>query len=697
VRGVNGDRWQGYEEFARLANQEATRKSALRGLMKLRAAAEPVPLDQVEPATSIVKRFTTGAMSLGALSREAHETLAIAMNRLGAKSNTGEGGEDAARYKPDENGDLRRSAIKQIASGRFGVSVHYLVNADQLQIKMAQGAKPGEGGQLPGHKVDGYIARLRNSTPGVGLISPPPHHDIYSIEDLKQLIYDLRCANPGASVSVKLVSEVGVGTVAAGCAKANADHVTISGGDGGTGASPQSSIHGAGVPWEIGLAETQQTLLLNDLRSRMTVVVDGQMKTGRDVIVAALLGADEFGFSTAPLIAMGCIMMRVCHLNTCPVGVATQDPELRKRFRGTPDHVVNYLMLVAEEARRIMASLGVRRFEDLIGRTDLLDMDAAIDHWKAQKVDLAMVLAQPEVPPGVPRRRTRGPEPVLDDALDWELLRRCAPALDQREPVRLGPVPVRNVNRTVGGILSGEIARRHGIHGLPEGTIDVSFSGSAGQSFGAWLAPGVSFSLRGETNDYAGKGLSGGVLAVRPPETVLFRPEENQIVGNTVLYGATGGRAFFRGLAGERFAVRNSGALTVVEGVGDHGCEYMTGGRVVVLGPTGRNFAAGMSGGIAYVLDKDRRFAGRCNTELVDLEPVEDPTDAEELRTLIAEHAQRTGSLVARNLLSQWDRGAVERFVKVMPRDYKRALAERAAADTEQPVEEIGEPTRASG
>ena len=645
-----GDSWRTYEEFAEMANDDATKKSALRGLMRLRLADEPLPLDQVEPATQIVKRFTTGAMSLGALSREAHETLAIAMNRLGAKSNTGEGGEDAARYTPDANGDLRRSAIKQVASGRFGVTVHYLVNADQIQIKMAQGAKPGEGGQLPGHKVDDYIAGLRNSTPGVGLISPPPHHDIYSIEDLKQLIYDLRCANPRATVSVKLVSEVGVGTVASGCVKANADHVTISGGDGGTGASPQSSIHGAGVPWEIGLAETQQTLLLNDLRSRVTVEVDGQLKTGRDVIVAALLGADEFGFSTAPLIAMGCIMMRVCHLNTCPVGVATQDPVLRARFTGTPDHVVNYLMHVAEEVRRHMAALGVRRVEDLIGRTELLDMDEAIDHWKAAKVDLSMVLASPEVPAGVPRHRTRGPEPVLDDALDWELTRRCATALDAREPVRLGPIPVRNVNRTVGGILSGEIARRHGSVGLPEGTIEIAFAGSAGQSFGAWLAPGVTFSLRGETNDYAGKGLSGGIISVRPPETVLFRPEENMIVGNTVLYGATAGRAFFRGLAGERFAVRNSGASAVVEGVGDHGCEYMTGGRVVVLGPTGRNFAAGMSGGIAYVYDKSRRFEGRCNTELVDLETIAEGDEAE-LRALIAEHAQRTGSLVARNLL----------------------------------------------
>jgi glutamate synthase domain-containing protein 2/glutamate synthase domain-containing protein 1/glutamate synthase domain-containing protein 3 len=677
VGGHNGDAHQTYEEFSRLANAEATRKAALRGLMKFKPSEKPVPLEEVEPATDIVRRFTTGAMSLGALSREAHETLAIAMNRLGAKSNTGEGGEDPSRYTPDANGDSRRSAIKQVASGRFGVTIHYLVNADQLQIKMAQGAKPGEGGQLPGHKVDDYIAKIRNSTSGVGLISPPPHHDIYSIEDLKQLIYDLRCANPRASVSVKLVSEVGVGTVAAGVAKANADHVTIAGHDGGTGASPQSSVHGAGVPWEIGIAETQQTLLLNDLRSRITVEVDGQMKTGRDVVVAALLGADEFGFSTAPLIAMGCIMMRVCHLNTCPVGVATQDPELRKRFRGTPDQVVNYLIMVAEDVRQIMASLGVRRFQDMIGHTEMLDMDPAIKHWKAKHVDLSMVLKTPDLPKDAPRCRTRAQVPVLDDALDWELVRKCAPAIDDGESVRFGPVPVRNVNRTVGGILSGEIARRHGLKGLPEAAIEISFSGSAGQSFGGWLAPGVTFSLRGETNDYTGKGLSGGIISVRPPETALFRAEENMIVGNTVLYGATAGRAFFRGLAGERFAVRNSGARAVVEGVGDHGCEYMTGGRVVVLGPTGRNFAAGMSGGIAYVYDVDRRFASRCNTELVDLEGLGD-ADADEVKALISEHAQRTGSLVARNLLASWDRGARERFVKVMPRDYKHALEQRS-------------------
>ncbi len=681
VQGVNGDPRETYKTFARQANDEAVRRSLLRGLMKLRPADEPLALEEVEPATEIVKRFTTGAMSLGALGREAHETLAIAMNRLGARSNTGEGGEDPSRYVPDANGDSRRSAIKQIASGRFGVGVHYLVNADQLQIKMAQGAKPGEGGQLPGHKVDDYIAKIRSSTPGVGLISPPPHHDIYSIEDLKQLIYDLRCANPESSVSVKLVSEVGVGTVAAGVAKANADHVTIAGHDGGTGAAVQSSILAAGVPWEIGLAETQQTLLMNDLRSRITVEVDGGMRTGRDVVVGALLGADEFGFSTAPLIAMGCILMRVCHLNTCPVGIATQDPELRKRFQGTPEHVTGYLMLVAEEVREIMASLGIRRFEELIGRAELLDVDDAIEHWKARRVDLSMVLSTPELPPDAPRRRSRPQLPVLDDALDWELVHKCGPALELGEQVKLGPVLVRNVNRAVGGILSGAIARRHGARGLPEGTIEVSFQGSAGQSFAAWLAPGVTFCLRGETNDYTGKGLSGGVLVVRPPERARFRAEENVLVGNTVLYGATAGRAFFRGLAGERFAVRNSGVYAVVEGVGDHGCEYMTGGRVVVLGRTGRNFAAGMSGGIAYVYDVDRRFEGRCNLELVELEELTD-RDAQELRALISEHVARTGSMVGRNVVASWDR-AVERFVKVMPRDYKRVLAERAAHESE--------------
>ena len=608
-----------YEQFSRMVNDESKRRATLRGLLKLREAPEPIPLEEVEPASEIVKRFATGAMSLGSLSAEAHETLAIAMNRLGGKSNTGEGGEDPRRYTRDPNGDSRRSAIKQVASGRFGVTIHYLVNADDLQIKMAQGAKPGEGGQLPGHKVDPYIAKIRSSTPGVGLISPPPHHDIYSIEDLKQLIFDLRCANPAARVSVKLVSEVGVGTVAAGVAKANSDHVTIAGHDGGTGASPVSSIQSAGVPWEIGLAETQQTLVQNRLRDRITVQTDGQLKTGRDVIVGALLGAEEFGFSTGPLITMGCIMMRACHLNTCPVGIATQDPELRKRFEGTPENVVNYFFYVAEEARGLMARLGIRRFEDLVGRTDLLATDEAIEHWKARGVDLSNLLAEPQVGPEVARRRVRAQDPVLDDHADHALISVAGPALERRERV-VTELRVENKNRTVGGVLSGEIARRHGAEGLPEDTISVTARGSGGQSFGGWLAPGVTITLHGDANDYTGKGLSGGVLTVRPPEGTTFLAEENVVVGNTVLYGATSGRAFFRGLAGERFAVRNSGARTVVEGTGDHGCEYMTGGRVVVLGPTGRNFAAGMSGGVAFVLDPEGAFPDRCNLGLVDLE-----------------------------------------------------------------------------
>ncbi len=526
------------------------------------------------------------------------------MNRLGGKSNTGEGGEDPVRFTPDPNGDRRRSAIKQVASGRFGVNINYLVNADELQIKMAQGAKPGEGGQLPGHKVDRYIGSIRFTTPGVGLISPPPHHDIYSIEDLKQLIYDLRCANPGARVSVKLVSEVGVGTVAAGVAKANADHVLIAGHDGGTGASPLSSIQAAGIPWEIGLAETQQTLVLNDLRSRIWVQTDGQLKTGRDVIVAALLGADECGFSTAPLIATGCIMMRACHLNTCPVGIATQDPELRKRFQGQPEHVVNFFFFVAEEARQIMRRLGITKYEDLVGRVDLLEADTAIEHWKGRGVDLTHVLAAPPVTDDAPRRRLRPQDSPLPGALDWTLIEAAKDAIDHRMPVT-GTFDVRNVNRTVGGLLSSAVTKVHGAAGLPPGTIKYTLNGSAGQSFGAWLAPGVELALLGDANDYTGKGLSGGVLSVTPPEGTTFKAEENVLIGNTVLYGATSGRAFFRGLAGERFAVRNSGASAVVEGVGDHGCEYMTGGRAVILGPTGRNFAAGMSGGVAYVLDED--------------------------------------------------------------------------------------------
>jgi glutamate synthase domain-containing protein 2/glutamate synthase domain-containing protein 1/glutamate synthase domain-containing protein 3 len=674
------DAFEKYREYARTVNENAARQATLRGLLEIgTGATSAVPLEQVEPASEIVKRFCTGAMSLGSISREAHETLAIAMNRLGGRSNTGEGGEDPVRFRPDANGDRRRSAIKQVASGRFGVTIHYLVNADELQIKMAQGAKPGEGGQLPGHKVDDYIGSIRHTMPGVGLISPPPHHDIYSIEDLKQLIYDLRCSNPKAQVSVKLVSEVGVGTIAAGVSKANADRVLIAGHDGGTGASPLSSIQAAGVPWEIGLAETQQTLLLNNLRSRIVVQTDGQLKTGRDVVIAAMLGADEMGFSTAPLIATGCIMMRACHLNTCPVGIATQDPELRKRFKGTPEHVVNFFFFVAEEVREILASLGLRSLDEATGRVDLLGVSGAIDHWKASGVDLTHLLTHIELPEGAPRRRVEGPPKVLDDALDWQLVELAAPALERGERVHT-QLPIRNRNRCVGGILSSHIAQSKGAEGLPEDSIVVEFEGSAGQSFGGWLAPGVTFTLRGDVQDYAGKGLSGGVFAVRPREGMgeHFKAEENVIVGNTVLYGATSGRAFFRGLAGERFAVRNSGAWTVVEGIGDHGCEYMTGGRVVVLGPTGRNFAAGMSGGVAYLLDEDGSFHKRCNMGMVGFDELSE-ADAIELRAMIEEHRQRTGSTVAADVLARWEELlAAGAFVKVMPHDYKRVLAERA-------------------
>jgi glutamate synthase (NADPH/NADH) large chain/glutamate synthase (ferredoxin) len=698
-----------FREYAYAVNEEAASNATLRGLLQLRTEGRtPIPLEEVEPAREIVRRFCTGAMSLGSISREAHETLAIAMNRLRGKSNTGEGGEDESRYTPDPNGDRRRSAIKQVASGRFGVTIHYLVNADELQIKMAQGAKPGEGGQLPGHKVDKYIGWIRHTTPGVGLISPPPHHDIYSIEDLKQLIYDLRCSNPQAQVSVKLVSEVGVGTVAAGVSKANADRVLISGHDGGTGASPLSSIQAAGVPWEIGLAETQQTLLLNDLRSRIFVQTDGQLKSGRDVVIAALLGADEMGFSTAPLIAAGCIMMRACHLNTCPVGIATQDPELRRRFTGTPEHVINFFFFLAEEVREILASLGLRSLDEAIGRVDLLAPERAIEHWKARGVDLSHILTHIELPEGAPRHRVEGPPKVLEDALDWELVKRAGalleptatdapavePELDGHQPIARASangrvslrMPIRNVNRCVGGILSSHIARAHGARGLPSDAIQITFEGSAGQSFGGWLAPGVTFTLFGDANDYTGKGLSGGVLAVRPREGSAegFRAEQNVIIGNTVLYGATAGKAFFRGLAGERFAVRNSGACAVIEGVGDHGCEYMTGGRVVVLGPTGRNFAAGMSGGIAYVLDEHEQFASRCNMGMVGFEELAE-ADAIELREMIREHYERTASPVAARVLDEWQqllaRGA---FVKVMPQDYKRVLRELAEQEQAQ-------------
>jgi glutamate synthase domain-containing protein 2/glutamate synthase domain-containing protein 1/glutamate synthase domain-containing protein 3 len=659
-----------YQRFAAAMNDDAARRSSLRGLLGFVEAEAPVPLHEVEPAAEIVKRFATGAMSLGSISPEVHETLAIAMNRLGGRSNTGEGGEDAARFV-----DERRSAIKQVASARFGVTIHYLVNADQLQIKVAQGAKPGEGGQLPGHKVSRQIAALRHSTPGVELISPPPHHDIYSIEDLKQLIYDLRSANPEASISVKLVAEVGVGTVAAGVAKANADHIVIAGHEGGTGSSPLSSIQHAGVPWELGLAEVQQTLVHHDLRSRVTLQADGQMKTGRDVVIAALLGAEEVGFSTAPLIAVGCIMMRVCHLNTCPVGIATQDPELRRRFQGTPEHVLNYLFLVAEEAREIMARLGVRRYVDLIGNVDLLRLDPAIEHPKARYLDLSAILARPVAPPDRARRKVREPEPVLADALDHRIIADAQLALTRGQPQELS-YSVQNRNRTIGGLLSSHIARAKGPAGLEPGTLKVTLTGSAGQSFGAWLAAGVELTLFGEANDYVGKGLSGGVVAVRPSLQARFVASANVIVGNTVLYGATSGRAFFAGMAGERFAVRNSGASAVVEGVGDHGCEYMTGGTVVVLGATGHNFAAGMSGGMAYVFDPASSLADLCNFELVELEQLEE-ADGTQLRQLVTEHLDRTGSVVANRLLGDWA-NALSQFVKVMPRAYKKALLELA-------------------
>jgi glutamate synthase (NADPH) large chain len=675
----NGGGATSYAEFSRLVNRENAARGMLRGLLKLRTPEQGIPIEEVEPAAEIVKRFCTGGMSLGALSPEAHETLAIAMNRLGGMSNSGEGGEDARRNVPDENGDSRRSAIRQVASARFGVNAHYLANASQLQIKISQGSKPGEGGQLPGHKVDRYIASLRFSTPGVELISPPPHHDIYSIEDLKQLIFDLRAANPRAQVSVKLAAEVGVGTVAAGVAKAGADHVVIAGHDGGTGASPLSSIQSAGVPWEIGLAETQQTLLRNDLRSRVTVQTDGQMRTGRDVVIAALLGTDEVGFSTAPLIATGCIMMRVCHLNTCPVGIATQDPELRRRFTGTPEQVVDYLVMVAEETRALMASLGIARFENLIGRVDLLEADSAIEHWKAQGVDLTEILAFPLEADGAPRRRTSD-APPKEDPDPLRLVEGARKAIDSGAPVRIEG-EVSNVHRAVGGLLSSELVTAHGPEGLPDGTIDVSLRGSAGQSFGAWLAAGIKLDLRGEANDYVGKGMSGGVIVVRPPEGSSYAAEENVIAGNVALYGATGGMAFFRGVVGERFAVRNSGASAVVEAVGDHCCEYMTGGRVVVLGPAGRNFAAGMTGGIAYVHDPETRFASLCNTELADLDPLEGE-DLLELRRLCEAHLEHTGSPVAERVLAEWERAA-EQFVKVFPRDYKRVMVELEAEAAE--------------
>ncbi len=670
---VRNDKEQSYAEFRDSANADAERLCTLRGLLEFKYADEPIPLEEVEPASEIVKRFRTGAMSYGSISAEAHETLAIAMNRLGGKSNTGEGGENPARFTPDDNGDSRRSSIKQVASGRFGVTSHYLVNSDEMQIKIAQGAKPGEGGQLPGHKVDKTIAATRHSTPGVGLISPPPHHDIYSIEDLAQLIHDLKNANRHGDVSVKLVSETGVGTIAAGVAKGKSDHVLISGHDGGTGASPQTSIKYAGVPWEIGLSETQQTLVKNDLRGRIRVEVDGGFKTGRDVVIGALLGADAYGFATAPLVAMGCLLMRVCHLNTCPVGIATQRKDLRERFSGEPEHVTRYLLFVAEDARQIMAQLGFRTVDEMIGHADRLQMNQAVTHWKAKNIDLSALLVRPDVPHDI--HHTGDQDHGLDEALDMRLLELAKPALDKGTAVEVN-LPIENINRTVGTILGSEVSRRHGATGLPEDTIQLNFTGSAGQSLGAWLPKGISINVDGDANDYVGKGLSGGRIVVRVPESASYAPGENIIAGNVLLYGATSGEAYFHGVVGERFCVRNSGAHTVAEGCGDHGCEYMTGGRTVIIGPTGRNFAAGMSGGVAYVLDQDGDFTSKVKNAAVDFDPL-DAGDVETIQRLLRRHFQYTRSQKADDILRKWDRFA-PKFVKVMPQDYKRALAELA-------------------
>jgi len=707
---VRGNSYEKYRQYAHIINEQSEHLVTIRGLFRIKSAAEdarkPVPIEEVEPAKNIVKRFSTGAMSFGSISREAHTTLALAMNRIGGKSNTGEGGEESDRFKPLPNGDSMRSAIKQVASGRFGVTAEYLVNADMMQIKIAQGAKPGEGGQLPGYKVDKVIAKVRHSTPGVGLISPPPHHDIYSIEDLAQLIFDLKNVNPDGDVSVKLVSEVGVGTVAAGVSKARSDHVTIAGYEGGTGASPLTSIKHAGSPWEIGLAETHQTLVANRLRGRIAVQVDGGIRTGRDVVVGALLGADEFGFSTAPLIAAGCIMMRKCHLNTCPVGVATQDPVLRKRFTGQPEHVINYFFFVAEEVRELMAAMGYRSFSEMIGQMQMLDERKLVDHWKARGLDFSKLFMKPVMPPEVALFNCEEQDHKIHDILDRKLIAQSQGALERGAPVRMS-FPIRNVDRTVGAMLSGEIAKRYGHDGLPHDTIVARFTGTAGQSFGAFLARGVSFELDGDANDYVGKGLSGGRIVVRPLAASGIVPEQSIIVGNTVLYGAIEGECYFRGVAGERFAVRNSGAIAVIEGAGDHCCEYMTGGVVVVLGMTGRNFAAGMSGGIAYVLDDDGTFASRCNLAMVELEPMpgeEDINakvfhhvrdleahgmvdimsdmsrfDGHRLHHLISRHARFTGSAIAARILAEW-KTWYPKFRKVMPVEYRRALNELKAA-----------------
>ncbi|MEZ6048793.1 MAG: glutamate synthase large subunit [Planctomycetaceae bacterium] len=678
---------EAYNEFAKLINEQVNPETSLRGMLKLKKGT-PVPLKEVESAADIVKRFCTGAMSYGSISAESHESLAIAMNKIGGKSNTGEGGEDPKRFAPDSNGELRRSAIKQVASGRFGVTSWYLTNADEIQIKIAQGAKPGEGGELPGHKVNKIIAATRHSTPGVGLISPPPHHDIYSIEDLAQLIFDLKNSNPSARISVKLVSEVGVGTIAAGVAKGHADNILISGDNGGTGASPLTSIKHAGLPWELGISETHQTLVMNDLRSRVRLQTDGQLKTGRDVAIACMLGAEEFGFATGPLIVLGCIMMRKCHLNTCPVGIATQDPVLRAKFKGAPEHVINYLFMVAEECREIMAELGFRTINEMVGRCDMLETNDAIDHWKAQGIDLTPILTLAKKPhDNVDTYCTREQNHGLEEVLDVGLIADCKAALENREPVRLER-HLKNTDRAFGTMLSHEVSKSQGAQGLDEDTIYLSCTGSAGQSVGAWMVNGVTVELEGDANDYVGKGLSGGKIIIYPPKESTFVAEENIILGNVALYGATSGEAYFRGRAAERFCVRNSGATAVVEGVGDHGCEYMTGGRAIVLGPTGRNFAAGMSGGIAFVYDPQDKFAMNCNQELVDLDELDDE-DANELKELITKHAKYTGSTVASEILSEWDT-ALESFIKVMPRDYKKALLEQGAAEQEEAVISAG-------
>ncbi len=675
-RATRNNDYEQYQEYAEMINDQSRELYTIRGMLRFKKDGRtPIPIDEVEAEESILKRFCTGAMSFGSISSEAHETLAIAMNRIGGKSNSGEGGEDPARFTRDPNGDWRRSAIKQVASGRFGVTSWYLTNADELQIKVAQGAKPGEGGQLPAHKVNNTIARVRNSTPGVGLISPPPHHDIYSIEDLSQLIHDLKNANPSADISVKLVSVSGVGTIAAGVSKGHAESVQIAGYEGGTGASPQTSIKHAGVPWEIGLSETQQALVMNDLRGRIRVHVDGQFRTGKDVAIGAMLGADEFGFGTITLVSLGCIVMRVCHLNTCPVGIATQNSDLRKNFSGSADYVVNFFRFIARELREIMAELGLRTIDEMIGRTDLLEPNPDIRPWKLRErgLDFAAILKQPTPPfEGVAVHRVTSQNHGLEDALDHRMIEACQPAIKKTEPVQM-ELPIRNVNRTVGAMLGHEVSKRHGLEGLPDNTIRIRFTGSAGQSFGAFVPHGITLTLVGDSNDYTGKGLSGGRLVVYPHRDSTFKPSENIIIGNVTLYGATGGEAYFLGMAGERFCVRNSGAIAVVEGVGDHGCEYMTGGRVVVLGPTGRNFAAGMSGGIAYVLDPVGKFPDLCNPGLVDLERVESEEDARELRSMIEAHFRHTRSNTAEQVLEKWAT-TMPRFVKVMPRDYKRAL-----------------------